>query len=125
MHLKASAEVRHKAAGLGAAKVGRKAARLRWRTEALRGCRGRTAVVLLLAVAKIDVFRKNFRRAALVAFFVFPVPDLQTTGNDGHTALRKILRRKFSRVSPRDDIKKIGFLFPVLLRKIAVYCHGK
>ena len=35
MHLKASAEVRYKTARLCAAEVGRKAARLRRRTEAL------------------------------------------------------------------------------------------
>ena len=124
VRLISSTKVRHKAAGLGAAKVGRKAARLRWRTEALRGCGGRTAVVLLLAVAKIDVFRKDFRRAALVAFFVFPVPDLQTAGNDCHAAFRKILCRKLSGIAPRDNIKEIRFLLSVL-REIAVYCHGK
>src|SRR5262249_28847132 len=56
-----------------------------------------------------DAIAANFRRVALVAVLVVPLPRLQAALDVDLLPLREVFRERFGRLAPQDDAVPLGF----------------
>ena len=77
--------------------------------------------VFRLGVSEVDIVCNDFGTAALAAFLVRPVADLEPALHDGHAAFCEILAHKLRRGAPRNDINKVRLLFPVFGLEVPIH----
>ena len=77
--------------------------------------------VFRLGVSEVDIVCNDFGTAALAAFLIRPVADLESPLHDGHAAFCEILAHKLCRGALRNDINKVRLLFPVFGLEVPIH----
>lgn len=80
-------------------------------------------VVILFAVAEVNVVGNDLCGPTLIAFLVSPDSDLKSAGYYHHSPLAKILIHKLCGISPGYAVDEVCFFLLPLRCTVPIYCH--